>query len=474
MAAIAILALTGGITGCGGGSGGGGAISVPGAPQGLTANVGNGAVSLGWMPVATDGGAAVQSYEIAITPQTPAATVAVIGRRALLRGLSNGTTYTFSVRARNSAGLGSAAQTAAILPTGSDPNQYQPLLIAGDQSPSGIFDPALLRTGPNELWMSYSSVHYYRNASNELVQDVGIELARSSDNGQQFQKALNVATPGPATVTETDAGLTACGSPTCVGRWVYETSWLVADPGDPDPAGRYKLFAHKYFLSPGAASPTLYHLGAIVMWAAADPAGPWSGETSLLGWNLTPPELAPRTVVNSLATAVADCLVVTEGSAVARGNTIDLVFACPYLSGNSVLQKIVLLRSADHLASIAYVSTILEPADAAPLGANYYSAPALLANEDGAPVLLVTPSIGAGIYAGCVLLPFADENTGALFRQSGVPLAIQGLPTRSGRFGGACTWARGAATGGVLLSELTTGASPENAQFRILSTGSEP
>ncbi|MEO8224084.1 MAG: fibronectin type III domain-containing protein, partial [Gammaproteobacteria bacterium] len=443
MHAIAILALAAATVACGG-SGGADAITTPSEPRALTANVGNGAVSLGWAPVASDGGAAVQGYEIAITPQTPAATVAVIGRRALVRGLGNGTTYSFSVRARNSAGLGSAAQTAAISPADSDTNQYQPLLIAGDQSPSGIFDPALLRTGPNELWMSYSSVHYYRNGSNQLVQDVGIQLARSTDNGLQFQRVVTIATPGPATVTDTDAGLTACGSPTCVGRWVYETSWLVADPSDPDPAARYKLFAHKYFLSPGAASPTLYHLGTIVMWTAADPAGPWSAETSVLGWNLTPPELSPRTVVNSLATAVADCLVVTEGSAVVRGNQIDLVFACPYLSGNSVVQKIVLLRSVDHLASIAYVATILEPADAAPLGASYYSAPAVLANEDGAPVLLVTPAVGAGIYAGCVVFPFADENTGTLFRQAGVPLAIQGLPTRAGRFGGACAWARGA------------------------------
>jgi hypothetical protein len=467
---VAVLA-----AGCGAGGGGGQplpGVEVPGAPTGLVANLGDGAVSLGWRQVTATGGAPIRGYEITVSPRTTAVSIHVQGTRALVRGLQNGQSHTIAVRARNRAGPGAPGILAGLVPRATDTSLYRPIEIAGAVGRSGVYDPALLHTSAGALWLAYSGVDYHRADGGELVRDVGIHLARSTDNGASFSHVASIGVPAPAVVTDTDPALSACGAPTCTGRWIYEVSWLVEDAADPDPAARFKLFAHKYFLNPTGETDTRYHLGAIVLWTAPDPAGPWSDEVSLLGWNLSPPELTPRHVVNSLDPALADCLLVTEGAATVReGNVLDLVFACAYADGDEYPQRIVLLRSSNHLASLSYVSTLLTPADAAPLGAAFYSAPALHASEDGAPLLIVTPVVGRDLYAGCVVYPFADEDAGQLFRQRGIALPIQGLPVRDGRLGGACTWARRTATGGVLMSELVPGDSLEDALFGIVTTG---
>ena len=134
------LLLTTLLSACGGGGGDGptiAAVGPPSAPVGVTSNVGDGAASLGWSPVADDGGAPVEAYEITLMPQASTANIAIVGRHALIRGLSNGTVYTASVRARNRAGSGAAAQSAAFTPRASDRVRYQDLAIAGDTSRSG-------------------------------------------------------------------------------------------------------------------------------------------------------------------------------------------------------------------------------------------------------------------------------------------------------------------------------------------------
>ncbi len=359
-------------------------------------------------------------------------------------------------------GSSSAPGTSCAASSGSSPSSgFQPISISGDNSPSGIYDPSILNDGCT-VWMSYSSVDYHQQSGN-LVQDVGVKLARSDDGGASFSYVTTLGTPQATTVHDTNSGDPVCGTATCSGRWVYETSWLIDDSGDPQPTRRYKLFAHKYFLYPpsaAAAKATHYELGSIVMWTAPSPDGAWSGETSLLGWDLTPPELVPQINVNTIDPALASCLVVAEGAASVRGSTLDFAFACPYLNASTIPQKIVLLRSTDHAASFSYVGTPLQAADAATFGADYFSAPSLLPRDDSAPVLFATP-VKAGIYSGCVVFPFADENAGTLTRdQHGAPVMLKTILPLAGDFGGACAWDRGLDATGVLLNEANANATP--------------
>ncbi|MGB5472326.1 MAG: fibronectin type III domain-containing protein [Gammaproteobacteria bacterium] len=470
--AVAILAQTL-LSACGGGGSG---VAPPGVPLGVTVNPGDGALSLGWKPPASNGGAAIQAYSVELTPAVPPADVTATGTVALVRNLTNGIGYQVSVRASNAAGTGPASTPVTVQPAAAVNSGYTPITIQGDNSPSGIYDPSILRANNGVLWLSYSSVDYHNNGSGQLVQDVGTRIARSNDNGNTFSHVATIATPTPATVTDTDPALSACGAPTCTGRWVYETSWLIEDSTDPDPNRRFKLFAHKYFLyPPGTTNRTLYHLGVIVMWTAAAPDGAWSIETPLIGWNLSPPELTPLHVVNAaLHPDLGECLLVAEGSATVRASVIDFVFACPFIdttAGNAVRQKIVRLRSTDHLSTLDYVTTLLEADDAAPYGgAGHFSAPALIVREDNAPLLLVTPVVN-NVYAGSLVFPFADDGSAGVFRTGGLPETILFAPVAgAGHIGGASTYDGSLGAQGILQSDATLGATLLDTRFDIVAT----
>jgi hypothetical protein len=116
-----------------GGSGGSSGPQVPGAPSGVTAAAGIRSAQLSWSAPAPDGGAAVIDYTVTASPGGATATVA--GLAASFSGLANGTTYTFSVKARNAAGLGAASSPSAAVTTPDVPASPPDLLVrAGDRS----------------------------------------------------------------------------------------------------------------------------------------------------------------------------------------------------------------------------------------------------------------------------------------------------------------------------------------------------
>lgn len=448
-------------------------VSTPGNPLEVTVNTGDGALSLGWKAPTNNGGSSILGYFIDTSPAIPQANITIIGTTALVHGLTNGTNYQISIRASNSVGTGPASTTVFAQPKATVASNYTAITIQGDNSPSGIYDPSILQANNGVLWLSYSSVNYHNNTNSQLVQDVGTRIARSDDGGKTFTHVVTISSPGVVTVTDTDTiNLSACALPTCTGRWVYETSWMIEDVNDPDPNRRFKLFAHKYFLyPPNTTVRTFYHLGAIVMWTASAPDSIWSGETSLLGWNLTPPEATPNHTLNSLDASLGECLLVTEGAATVSGNQIDLVFACPYLdssAGNEVTQKIILLRSTDHLSTLQFVKTLLVPADATPFGAHHFSAPSIIATEDNAPVLIVTPVINDR-YAGSMVFPFADDAGNGLFLSNGVPETILRSPA-AGFLGGASTYTGALGQVGMLQSDATAGAALIDTTFKIVAT----
>jgi len=91
-------------------------VTMPGAPtapQSFTARPGNERVSLSWAAPASDGGSAITGYEVSgdngvtwITPDT--------NTSHIFTGLTNGTSYTFQVRAVNAIGSGAAAAATAV------------------------------------------------------------------------------------------------------------------------------------------------------------------------------------------------------------------------------------------------------------------------------------------------------------------------------------------------------------------------
>jgi hypothetical protein len=338
-------------------------------------------------------------------------------------------------------------------PVAVDLQSEAPVAIEGDPgSESGIFDASLVRVTKSESWLAYSGVDYY-DFVGVLVQDVSTQLAHSTDGERTFTHVRTLGAAKSTTIKD-ELGLACAKGEKCSGRWVYETPALVEDPADPDPAARWKLFAHKYFLyppKPGRA--TVYALGSIVMWTAAAPDGVWSPEQSLLGWNLTPRELRAKINVNKLHPDLAKCLAISEVGAAAGENGLDLVFSCPEPAENEPFpQKIVMLRSKDHARSFEYVATLLRAEDAAIIKASFFTAPSLLPSAGRGQLLVVTPSVKT-LYAGCVAIPFADPVTGQLFRDpKGIPLGLLGVKVLPGHTGGACAADRSLDT--LLMNDL--------------------
>src|SRR5205085_6291348 len=90
--------------------------AVPGAPGSVSAARGDASATVTWTAPQSDGGSPILSYEVTAAPG--GATASTTGAlMASVTGLTNGTAYTFTVRATNAVGQGSASSpSSAVTP----------------------------------------------------------------------------------------------------------------------------------------------------------------------------------------------------------------------------------------------------------------------------------------------------------------------------------------------------------------------
>ena len=100
-------------------------VTPPGAPTGVTASPLDRSVALSWTAPASDGGDPVNGYQITPYVGTTAQAPVLTGSSAtsfVVAGLTNGTSYTFTVAARNAAGPGPpSSPSAAVTPVPAPP-----------------------------------------------------------------------------------------------------------------------------------------------------------------------------------------------------------------------------------------------------------------------------------------------------------------------------------------------------------------
>ena len=91
--------------------------SVPGAPTGVTATPGETQATVTWQAPESNGGAAITGYTVTASPGS--ATCSTTGAlTCTVTGLTNGTSYTFTVKATNSVGAGSASLASSAVIAG--------------------------------------------------------------------------------------------------------------------------------------------------------------------------------------------------------------------------------------------------------------------------------------------------------------------------------------------------------------------
>ena len=97
-------------------------VTVPGAPSGLTAKAGNGSAALSWSAPSSTGGTALLGYDVfrGTTPGgetgTPLNASPITATAYTAAGLTNGTTYYFTVTAVNAQGSSAASNEASSAP----------------------------------------------------------------------------------------------------------------------------------------------------------------------------------------------------------------------------------------------------------------------------------------------------------------------------------------------------------------------
>lgn len=96
-------------------------LGVATAPLNVGVTAGDGEVAVTWSAPASNGGSAITDYQLTVSPSTgvTGGAVRLVGLTTsyVFDGLTNGTEYTFVVRAVNASGLGAASATSlAVVP----------------------------------------------------------------------------------------------------------------------------------------------------------------------------------------------------------------------------------------------------------------------------------------------------------------------------------------------------------------------
>lgn len=91
--------------------------TIPNAPTGVTKAMGDGQATVSFLAPTNTGGSAVLSYTVTSSPGNFTCTVNAPATSCNVTGLTNGTSYTFTVKATNKNGdsLASSASTAGTL-----------------------------------------------------------------------------------------------------------------------------------------------------------------------------------------------------------------------------------------------------------------------------------------------------------------------------------------------------------------------
>ncbi|MDR9453891.1 MAG: fibronectin type III domain-containing protein, partial [Wenzhouxiangella sp.] len=122
-------------------------LGAPAPPTGVNASVGNGQAAVSWTAPADDGGSAITGYEVTPTPE--GRTCSTMGATScIVTGLTNGTSYTFTVTAINAEGTSPPSPMSnAVKPATVPGAPTVESATAGSRQASVVFSPPVNNGG---------------------------------------------------------------------------------------------------------------------------------------------------------------------------------------------------------------------------------------------------------------------------------------------------------------------------------------
>jgi hypothetical protein len=244
--------------------------TVPGAPMSVTGAPGNSQIALSWLAPASNGGSPITSYTVTSSPGGFTCTAATL--TCVVPGLTNGTSYTFTVTAINAVGPS---------PTSLSSPSVTPATVPG--VPTGL--SATGSTSSLSAILNWSAP----SSNGSSITGYAIEYSQSSSTGPWTSATANTGSTGTSFTLTLPSSTTFYWQVAAINT-LGQSTWSSADPVTWSVTGSYAIYGYVTVPVYGYVTVPIYdyvrvyeQTGTAPVYGYTCPGG-WNGPSGSTCW----------------------------------------------------------------------------------------------------------------------------------------------------------------------------------------------